>query len=440
MKNRFISCFVAVLAALLLNGCAMVTVDQMYHPPKRSAEYEDLQYAIDMAMTGMEYASPLSGENRQTVQMADLDGDGADEYLLFARDTSENPMKILIFSRDETGCWLADRIDCRGSDFDLVEYVNLDDKAGLELVVGRRVSEMVLRSLSVYSFADGKSSQLMSINYSKIIPVNLDADDMMELMVINRGESDEDNAIAALYDYKDGAVTRTHQASMSESSDHIKRIMVGKLHGNVPAVYVASRVADSAIITDVFALKNDCFTNVSFSNDSGTSVQTLRNYYVYADDIDSDGVLELPDLIDMKPVENTWMASNQKLIRWYAMDLNGDETDKMYTFHNFDGGWYLQLDKFLTPRISVVQRGSSFVFYLWDEQFQTTQILMTIHALTGHDRESAASSMGYYVLHRAEGVLYAMQTETAALELGLMPEILAESFHPIQMDWKNGET
>ena len=433
-------CVAALLAALLLSGCAMVTVDQMYSPPKRSAEYEDLQRAIDSAMTGLSYSSPLSGENRQTVQMADLNGDGTDEYLLFAKDTSENPMKILIFSRDDEGCRLAETIESRGSDFDLVEYVDLDGKPGLELVVGRRVSEVILRAASVYSFADGEASQLMSVSYSKIVSADLDADGIMELLVITSGESDEDNAIAALYDYQDGAISRTHEASLSESSDHIKRIMVGKLHNGVPAVYVASSVADSAIITDVFALKNGRFTNISFSNDSGTSVQTLRNYYVYADDIDSDGILELPSLIDMKPVENTWMASNQKLIRWYAMTINGKEVDKMYTFHNFDGGWYLQLDQFLTPRISVVQQGSSFVFYLWDENFQDAEVLMTIYALTGHDREETAAEQGCYVLYKAEGVLYAVKTETIAMELGLIPELLAESFHPIQVDWKNGET
>ena len=37
-------------------------------------------------------------------------------------------------------------------------------------------------------------------------------------------------------------------------------------------------------------------------------------------------------------------------------------------------------------------------------------------------------------------VLYAVKTEEIATELGLLPEILADSFHPIQVDWKNGET
>ena len=429
-----------LVLAVFLSGCAMATIEDLYSPPKRSAEFQDLQLAIDEAMQDMEYASPLSGEHRQTVQMADLDGDGVEEYLLFARDTSENPMKIMIFSRDETGCTLTDTIESRGSGFDVVEYLDLDGKPGLEIVVGRQISNMILRSVSVYAYEDGAAQQLLTTNYSKFVSTDLDGNDIPELMVITGGESDEDNAVAALYRFENGEMTRSREASLSQSGDRIKRIMVSKLHGQIPAVYVASSVEDSAIITDVFSLKDGHFTNISFSNESGTSVQTLRNYYVYADDIDDDGILELPDLIDMKPVENTWKASNQQLIRWYSMTQSGGEVDKMYTFHNFDGGWYLQLDRFLTPRITVIQKDHSYEFHLWDEDFGSAQVLMTIHALTGSDREQTALDRGYYILQKMEGVLYAVETEKIAAELGLIPELLAAGFHPIQMDWKNGET
>lgn len=428
-----------LLAALLLSGCAMRTVEDMYTPPRRSAEYEDLQRAIDSAMEGLEYAAPLSGEYRQSVQMADLNGDGKEEYLLFAKDTSENPLKIMIFTRDEEGCRLTQTLESRGSAFDMVKYVDLDGNGGLELVVGRQISNLILRSVSVYSFPELQPKQLMSVNYSRIVPADLNGDGISELMIITRGESDEDNAIAALYQYEDGAMIRSHQAALSGRSDHIKRIMVGKLHQNVPAVYVASNVRENSIITDVFALKNGKFTNVSFSNESGTSVQTLRNYYVYADDIDDDGVLELPDLIDMIPVENTWKASNQRLIRWYAMRSDGAEVDKMYTFHSFDGGWYLELDEELVSRISVIQRDGSNVFYLWDADFQSAEVLMTLRGLTGADRELAQSDDNH-VLCRTDGVIYTVEMEALAAEIGMTPELLTQRFHLIQMDWKNGET
>ena len=92
-----------ILAALSLSGCAMRTVEDLYALPKRSEEYDKLQSAIDIAMAGLDYAAPLSGTNRQTLQTADLDGDGREEYLVFAKGKSDRPLQLLIFQQDEQG-------------------------------------------------------------------------------------------------------------------------------------------------------------------------------------------------------------------------------------------------------------------------------------------------------------------------------------------------
>ena len=427
-KIKYVACF--LLATLLLCGCTARTVDEMYTPPKRSAEYNDLQKAIDAAMTDLEYSAPLSGENQQTVQMADLDGDGTEEYLLFAKGSSDMPMQILIFARSEEGCELVDILEGRGSAFDLVEYVDMDGQPGLELVVGRQVSDQVLRSLSVYSFATGSSQQLMTANYYRFVTADLDQDAQSELVVFTAGETEADHAVAV----------QSREANLSETVDQIKRIMVNTLHSGEPAVYVASAVEDSAIITDVFALKNGEFTNVSFSNESGTSVQTLRNYYVYADDIDNDGVLELPDLITMLPRSGDDGHSLHYLIRWYAMDLDGEEVDKMYTFHNFDGGWFLQLDSGWAPRVTVSQEGNLFTFSLWNEAYEKSDTLLSVKALTGSDREAQAMLEDRFILYKTEGTSYAAKLEAAAASLGITQESLTASFHLIQLDWKTGET
>ena len=436
---RRIMTIYVMLAVLLLSGCALRTVEDMYTPPKRSSEYEDLQRAIDTAMNGLSYAAPVFGEYRQSVQMADLNGDGLDEYLVFAKDTSDTPLKIMIFTSDEKGCRLAETLAGRGAAFDLVEYVDLDGRAGMELVVGKQVSNLILRYVSVYTFQDGTSKRLMSGNYSRIVPVDMNGDAVSDLMIITRGEADEDNAVAALYSFEAGAMVRSREAELSGSSDRIKRIMIGRLYNDVPYFYLASNVNDDAIVTDVLAIRDGKFTNISQDNESGTSVQTLRNYYVYADDIDDDGVLELPDLIDMVPVENTHRVSRQQMIRWYAMKSDGTEIDKMFTFHNYDDGWYLQLDEDIAARISVVKKGGNSVFYIWYPDFEGAEELMTIYSLSGTDREAVDKS-DHFVLYRTESVIYTVKTESFAAEYGITPELLAERFHLIQMDWKNGET
>ena len=424
--------------AMLLSGCGLRTVDQMYCPPKRSQEYNDLQAAIDGAMAGLEYSSPLSGENRQTVQMADLDGDREEEYLLFARGSEDKPMKILVFDLQEGSYCLREVIESRGSAFELIEYADMDSRPGLEIVVGCQVSDRISRSLAVYSFAGGAAEQLMSVSYSKCITFDPDADGRTELMVITPGESEADNGAASLYSYQDGTMVRSAEANLSEPADHIKRIRASALQDGTPAVYVASSVEDRAIITDVFALKDGVFTNVSFSNESGTSVQTLRNYYVYADDIDDDGILELPSLITMR-TRNRGEAPHY-LIRWYAMTLDGGEVDKMYTFHNFDGGWYVRLDGIWASRVMVSQNGGTYDFFLWDEEFEKNEKIMTVFALTGSSRDEAAVEDNRFVLYRTDGVLYAAKLETAAEACGITQETLTGSFHLIHQDWKTGET
>ena len=438
--KKFIALLMLLAAVLALSGCVTMTVDQMYALPKRSTKFNDLQTAIDGAMSGLEYAAPTAGENQQTVQMADLDGDGEDEYLLFARGTGEKPMQILIFGRRDDSYSLLHSIDSLGSGFRLVEYVNMDDKPGVELIVGRSVGDQVTGAVSVYTFSSGQPEQLMSVSYQEFVTADLDGNGLAELMVISDSAAENANAVASLYSYHSGTMTRSAEVNLSAPAANVKRIMVSSLSGGIPAVYVASALEESAIITDVFAMKDGQFTNVSFSNESGTSVQTLRNYYVYADDIDDDGELELPSLITMTGTHQRSGDGMQYLIRWYTMTIDGGEVDKMHTFHNYDSGWYFILDSDWAHRALVTQEGSTYAFYLWDDHFTNAQKLLTIYALTGSDREEAALADDRFILHRGDGVIYCAQMEDIVAMNGITQEDLIDHFRLIQLEWKTGET
>ena len=430
-----------LLAAVLgLSGCGFATVEQMYALPKRSTQYHDLQNAIDSAMSGLEYAAPTSGEYQQTVQQADLDGDGKSEYLLFARGSGEKPLKILIFKEAEKRYQLMETIESRGAAFQVVEYANMDNKPGLELVVGRAVADQVMGAVSVYTFAGGLSEQLISVSYDEFVMCDLDESGLSELMVISQGATDHANAVSSLYSYENGAMLRSAEANLSAPAENIKRIMVSHLSGSINAVYVASALAEGAIITDVFAQKEGVFTNVSFSNESGTSVQTLRNYYVYADDIDDDGVLELPSLMEMTVSGQRSYSAMQYLIRWYAMTIDGGEVDKMYTFHNFDAGWYILLGSKWAHRILVTQEGSTYTFSMWDPDFTEAEKIFTVYTLSGAEREQEAIEADRFILHRTDSTIYCASLEQAAEEYGVTQASLADYFRFIQRDWKTGET
>ena len=85
--KRYI-CLVGLLALLAaaLTGCGFSddSVEELFTLPRMAEEYTGLTQELEALITqGYEYASPTGGRNIQSVQMADLDGDGQQEALAF---------------------------------------------------------------------------------------------------------------------------------------------------------------------------------------------------------------------------------------------------------------------------------------------------------------------------------------------------------------------
>lgn len=434
--KKSIQCILCLMLAVLLSGCTMRTVDQMYQLPKRSEDYSDLQSAIDKAMVGLSFSAPIAGDNQQSVQMADVDGDGVQEYLVFTKGGAELPLRILLFDRVEDVFVHADTIESSGASFDQVEYVQMDEQPGLEIVVGCQVSDKLVRSVSVYSFSGGEAEKLVTANYRRFLTLDMDEDGRSELFVLRPNQMETENGVAELYSMKDGLIERTNEATMSCPVDKLKRILVGKLADKKTAVYVASAVDETALITDIFTQNAGTLKNIVQAEKPNTSVQTLRNHYIYADDIDKDGITELPRLVPMLPLEGTAASDPSKLVLWYAMNTSGQTINKGYTYYDSDGGWYLRLDDALAPRLTVKRASNVFEYYLWNTDITEAQKLMTVYLLTTQNREEQSQLDGRFVLLKTDTVVYCAALEAASEDYGITQVTLTSSFNLIQRDWK----
>lgn len=435
MRRKLIGLLLFV--STLCCGCQMRTVDQMYVPPERSEDFKSLQTVINNAMIGMEYSAPISGDNQQIVQMKDLDGDQVPECLLFTKGGEERPLHILIFSQRGEEYVHADTIDVVGTAFEKVEYAQIDGKGGMEIVVGSQVSDRVSRSVSVFSLSGGEAEQLVTADYVNFLTVDLDANNRSELLVLRSGPTETDRGIAELFSVRDGIMERSVEVSMSETADKLKRILIGRLYGGEPAVYVASAVDENTLITDVFTVVDGVFTNVSLSSDSGTSIKTMRNYFIHADDMDNDGIMELPSLMEMRSIDTARRDADNYLIRWYSMTAHGETVDKLHTYHNFIGGWYMQVENELASQLSVVDLGNVCDFYVWTGDRPVK--MFSVYTLTGQSKETQSTAEGRFVLHKAESVIYSAKLDDGALLYGITQETVIRNFHLIHEHWKTGE-
>lgn len=436
MKKRILVPVCAVFLALLLTGCGARTIDEMYCLPRRSERNNNLRTAIEASMSGRVYAAPVSGSNQESVQMADLDGDGKEEYVVFTKVLEDDSLQILLFNQLEDEKYeLWETIVCKGASFEQVQYAEIDDKPGCELIVGTQLNEKVTRTVSLYSFASGQTTKIKSMIYIKFVVCDLDSNGRSELMVIQNGEAEADSGSVRLYSYSDGNVVGSVEAKLSVSPEHIRRIAVNKLDSGEPAVYVASASNENAVITDIFALRDETFSNISQSSDLGTSMQTLRNYFVYAEDLNNDGILELPSLLSMM-----YNTTEQNLIRWFTIDINGRETDKLYTFHNIEDGWYIQLDGQWIDRFAAEKNETIYSFYMWNNSYGTAVPVFTVYTLTGKDRDIQAQEQNRFPLYRGEDVVYAAKLESGSAIYGMTESYLRSNFHLIRQDWKMTES
>lgn len=429
MKSKWLM-LLGVLACLLLSGCAMKTVDEMYCLPKRSEAYQELQKVLDTELQNMEYCAPLSGMNQQPVQAADVDGDGVSEFLVFAKAAGERPLRILVIEREDQTFTLTDTLQFSGTAFDQVEYISMDDKSGMELVVGIQLSDQLLRSVAAYTFADGKGEKLLDANYTNFLTVDLDRDNQGELFVLYPGQTEESPGFVALYEVEKGVVERSLEVKLSAPVSRLQRVITGELAGGEAAVFVASALEDTVLVTDVYALRSGALTNISLSNESGTSVSTIRNHFVYAQDIDEDGQLELPALIPMKAMSER-NTQSEDLIRWYSLSITGEEVDKLYTYHNFVNSWYLVLDSTWAQQVTVTQDSTGYSFYLWDLAKENAIRVLEVQMLYDQDEISQAMESGAILLYQGESSAYVGVLTSDAAQFGLTQEWLRGSFYLI---------
>lgn len=410
MRKKLWILLLTVFALALLPGCYGFDSDDFYSLPQRSKDYRAMQTAVESAMQGGSFSAPVSGANRQAIQQADLDGDGQEEILAFCKMDTVRPLNVLIFRRTEEDYHLICALQGDGTSFDSVQYAQIDGAPGMEILLSRRIGEQVQQFVSIYTLKNDAAAELMSAGCAAYTTADLDADQLTDIFLL-RSNAEGPRAFAELYCFQDGELRKEAEAGLSTAADAVKRILTGNVSRNTPAVFVASAYDEGHLITDIFALEDGRFSNISQNYESGQSAQTVRNYYVYSTDIDNDGVIEMPTTIALAPVEGDPSSEGQYRIVWYNLSVHGERTEKLTTYHSFAEGWFFYLPEAWCETLSVNK--VLFDDGIFGTRFSSLQAdgayrpLMTVFAFSGRNAQKLAQSDGRFLLAQRGDVYYA---------------------------------
>lgn len=455
---RRLSALVCALSLVLLTGCTdssflFRSPESLYALPRLSDEYNSLQERLqELLDEGMEYSPPLSGNATQPVHLRDLDGDGENEALAFLRDTdaSDAPLKIYIFKKNpageyETACVIAGD----GVNFNSVLACQLleDEDSPLELVVSWQASSS-LYSLGVYSLVNYQPTQLVTCpRYTRYSVADLDEDGENELVVMSLEQESGALHAANLYDKSHGSLILSGTATLSSSLSSIDRIQSGMTADGVPALYVTGSVlnslgASTSQISDVLALGEDGLVNLTLNPQTLDSDATLRYNLTGPQDINGDGVLELPSPYTIYAHDRSVAPDSFYGISWQQFRSDGTSAFVCSTYYNSADGWYLALPDDWQGHISLARQdvvvGSTnergVLFYYRDGPSKGEPFL-AIYKNTGNNREKRSSQGQRVLIALDEGARYSMELLDTAPQLSLSPGDLVERFHLITPDW-----
>lgn len=451
---------------LSLTGCFFQPVEELYHLPMQSIEYEQLISEIDLlrnalglSHTGVEYANILSGDNTSTIQLQNLTDLGeVDTAITFLRAPSaEDPIKIFILSLDNNGDFFPHcMIEGQGNSILSVEFAELNGMGKKEIIVNWQNNQ-----LSIYSLDDcptplidpqvpllsqiTQATELLSTTHSSYALTDFDQNGTQELAVV-RLDTAGFNSFVEMFHWDEGALVSHSIASLSNSITTLSNVRVNYITGNIPALYVSSNLVDNSRTTDILILKDQRLTNLTLDLDSGISTETLRDYRdIGPTDVNGDNILEIPDPLPLPSYQEDEHASNQSstsfwLIDWTQYNSRGSSSLVFSTYHNIADGWYLIIPDHWRDQITISRDDSisgqrTVIFSRWNGNATAPTPFLAIYKLTGPNRYTRAALSDRFELGGDSTTIYAATFYDDSWDCSMTEQDVLQNFQLIISSW-----
>ncbi len=440
MLKKIIACLALTLViCVLFSGCNLkiLSTEELIRPPKSNGVSSFLQQDFEKTVdsTSAQMKTPINGEYRSSYVIYDIDSDGIDEALVFYSDYSLNGLAHVAVFKNDGHNWtniailngLAEEIyDVSFNDVTgdgkkelLISWTSLNPESTANetlTLVGNRI-------LTIYTFNGTALTLQKTEHYTKMFvsDFNKDGSDDIFLSTVNiANESNKtmgriirfDSNCSVKFDKSFALIGMLDVLSITSDT-------ISQNNEKVTRIYVDGNLSDAAYVTDVveFFCANDK-VNLPIQSNSAETPITARTSNTYAQDINNDGIVEIPTLQEL-PYGKRINSEEEdptplNLVVWSTLDEDG-LTVKFKCLYNKSQNYYFEFDEEWIGNITAVYNVNNalLVFYSVNEDGDLTDKLFSIRAFSSSAWNE--NEFGFSLLVDADAYVYGYTAEKTDL-------------------------
>ena len=318
-KLKYFKCiFCIVLIAVVLCGCNFKissSIDDLISPISPIGDNADVKTALDeYVKNGYTLKTPISGKHITSYTFFDIDNDKEDEAIAFYEPKDNlGSIDMAVIKKVDKNWKVVENINGPGKDVYSLDFIDVNGAKRKELIVCWDViSKSTSHDMFVYEVAvKNNSIKLLtigeSVSVNNYIPVDMNKDKIEELLVFKLGTGSASYAAAELYSYKNDNQKLLGETKLDSHISSYTQIKTEKIASDVRVYADAVSSSGSSMLTELIYWSNSYGTIISpfYSYSSGRTKDTSRNAMIESMDINSDGLIEIPNdkRLDSMPKE-----------------------------------------------------------------------------------------------------------------------------------------
>lgn len=442
-----------VLLCLSLCGCSMTLfdVEKLMQPPQATGNKEALhKLLLEDAGSPLEFVYPRSGDYRSAVITSAFAGGAVTGSIAFCENkTGGTTLYFTIF--DGQNWQIVGKVENPSSQVDRVCFGDLDHDNQDEVVVSWGSVQSLSSILSVYDYHDNTVDEYnLDRPYGEFAVTDLDDDGQSELFVAEaytptaKTETNfaavESPPLALLYRLRNQQLEIYMAAELDSEVVRYSQLTVTPIaqYQSGTMVVLDGVRGDNTMVTQLVYVNNAKNALITPLSDTTNITERPSSSGILAQDIDGDGVFEIPVVRQMPLPSDTQPQAVSYIVSWqkFFPGQNTTQTVSNTVINATDGYRFEMPDAWLTGTVTFLYDDSTGTLTVYrverpENMPMLGAALLHIRRYTREEWNSLAETENYSIVYESGNTIFAAAIPSPEDELSITLEEVTDRLIPL---------